>query len=130
VAQACEALADRVKNIAAALLEVSAQALQVGPAGVVHAASGRHLSLAEIAHAWYRQPQRMPADVDPAGLEVMVGYKAGQDTGTFSYAAHACALTSSSAAAMFFTRSASASQACATAPPDITAQREPQVPVE
>jgi carbon-monoxide dehydrogenase large subunit len=30
--------------------------------------------------------------VNPAGLEVTVGYKAGRDTGTFSYAAHACAV--------------------------------------
>ena len=28
-------------------------------------------------------------DVDPAGLEVTVGYKPDRDTGTFSYAAHA-----------------------------------------
>jgi carbon-monoxide dehydrogenase large subunit len=48
--------------------------------------------LPEVAHAWYRQPQRMPKDVDPAGLEVTVGYKARRDTGTFSYAAHACAV--------------------------------------
>jgi carbon-monoxide dehydrogenase large subunit len=45
-----------------------------------------------VAHAWYRQPQRLPADINPAGLEVTVGYKALRDTGTFSYAAHAVAL--------------------------------------
>jgi carbon-monoxide dehydrogenase large subunit len=50
------------------------------------------MSLAEIAFAWYRQPQRMPAGVDPGGLELTVGYKAQRDSGTFSYAAHACAL--------------------------------------
>jgi carbon-monoxide dehydrogenase large subunit len=92
VAQACEALATRVRHIGACLLEAPVDAVDVGPTGVVHGASGRGLSLSEIAHAWYRQPQRMPADVDPAGLEVAVGYKAGRDTGTFSYAAHACAV--------------------------------------
>lgn len=92
VAEACEALARRVRHIAAALMGVPSDAVQVGPEGVVCAAEGQRLSLAEVAHAWYRQPQRMPADVDPAGLEVTVGYKAGRDTGTFSYAAHACAL--------------------------------------
>ena len=45
-----------------------------------------------MAHAWYRQPQRMPAGVDPGGLEVSTGYKANPDTGTFSYAAHAVAV--------------------------------------
>jgi len=34
----------------------------------------------------------MARDVDPAGLEITVGYKARRDTGTFSYAAHACAV--------------------------------------
>jgi len=92
VAQACDALAIRVRHIGAALLNVPTDAVKVCPDGVVHAASGRGLTLADIAHAWYRQPQRMPADVDPAGLEVSVGYKAGRDTGTFSYAAHACAV--------------------------------------
>ena len=35
------------------------------------------------------KPQELPPDVDPAGLEVTVGYKPERDTGTFSYAAHA-----------------------------------------
>ena len=37
-------------------------------------------------------PTGMPADIDPAGLEVAIGYKPERDTGTFSYAAHACVL--------------------------------------
>ena len=92
VATACQALAARVRHIGATLLEAAAETLQLGAEGLVDPASGRRLSLAEIAHAWYRQPQRMPRDVDPAGLEVTVGYKAARDTGTFSYAVHACAL--------------------------------------
>ena len=35
------------------------------------------------------RPQDLPADVDPGGLEVDVGYKPQRDSGTFSYAAHA-----------------------------------------
>lgn len=92
VAEACEAIAARVKPIAAALLEVPADTLALADGAVLHAASGRRVTLAEVAHAWYRAPQRMPADVNPAGLEVTVGYKARRDTGTFSYAAHAVAL--------------------------------------
>ena len=94
VATACHALADRVKQIAAALLEAPADALDIDADGVGLSGSGnkniRRISLAEVAHAWYRQPQRMPKGIDPAGLEVTVGYKAERDTGTFSYAAHAC----------------------------------------
>ncbi|MET0211133.1 MAG: xanthine dehydrogenase family protein molybdopterin-binding subunit [Burkholderiaceae bacterium] len=92
VATACKALAVRLKAIAAHLLGVEAQALVFDAGNVLHPPSGRHLSLREVAHAWYRQPQRMAADVDPTGLEVTVGYKARRDTGTFSYAAHACAV--------------------------------------
>ena len=58
-----------------------ATARSLGPSGSV--------SLAEIAHTWYRRPQDLPADVDPRGLEATIGYKPERDTGTFSYAAHA-----------------------------------------
>ena len=91
VATACKALSERVRHIASALLETPASTLQLTQGAVV-AANGQRLTLAEVAHAWYRQPQRMPKDVNPAGLEVTVGYKALRDTGTFSYAAHACAV--------------------------------------
>src|SRR4029079_9033454 len=56
--------------------------------GEVVGPSGR-ISVAEVARTWYRRPQDLPGDVDPGGLEVTPGYKAGRDTGTFSYAAHA-----------------------------------------
>src|SRR6185503_10235704 len=61
--------------------------LEAGQARV--AGTDRGLSLGEIAHVWYRRPQLLPADVDPAGLEATAGYKAKVDTGTFSYACHA-----------------------------------------
>ncbi len=95
VGAACDALVSRVLPMAAALLGVPLDGLSIAHdeiGGVLDAASGRRISLAEIAHGWYRQPQRMPAGIDPAGLEVTVGYKAQRDTGTFSYAAHACVL--------------------------------------
>jgi carbon-monoxide dehydrogenase large subunit len=91
VATACKALATRVKAIAAHLFEVDAEALSLDAGSVHHRPSGRSLTLREVAHAWYRQPQRMAPGLDAAGLEVTVGYKARRDTGTFSYAAHACA---------------------------------------
>ena len=92
VATACKAIAVRVRTIAAHLLEARLEQLELVAGSVLDPASGRSLTLRDVAHAWYRQPQRMPRDVDPAGLEVTVGYKAKRDTGTFSYAAHACAV--------------------------------------
>jgi carbon-monoxide dehydrogenase large subunit len=58
----------------------------------VHA-GGRSVSLTDIARTWYLRPQDLPADVAPGGLEITAGYKPRRDTGTFSYAAHACTLS-------------------------------------
>jgi carbon-monoxide dehydrogenase large subunit len=87
VATACEQLAERVKRIGAKLLQARVEDVRLADGAVV-AAQGR-ISVGEIARTWYRRPQDLPADVDPAGLEVTAGYKAKRDTGTFSYAAHA-----------------------------------------
>ena len=89
VASACDVIGGRVKAIAAKLLEVAATdiVLESGRARV--AGTDRGMSLAEVAHVWYRKPQLLPADIDPAGLEATAGYKAKVDTGTFSYACHA-----------------------------------------
>jgi carbon-monoxide dehydrogenase large subunit len=89
VAAACDVIAARVKSIASKLLEVSSSDLVLTEGEVRVEGTDRRLSLAEIAHVWYRKPQLLPADVDPAGLEATAGYKAKVDTGTFSYACHA-----------------------------------------
>jgi len=89
VAAACEEIAARVKAIASKLLEVSSSDLVLENGQVRVEGTDRRLSLAEIAHVWYRQPQLLPTDADPAGLEATAGYKAKVDTGTFSYACHA-----------------------------------------
>ncbi len=89
VAAACDVIAGRVKAIAAKLLEVSVQDLVLENGSVKIPGTDRALSLADVAHVWYRKPQLLPADVDPAGLEATAGYKAKADTGTFSYACHA-----------------------------------------
>jgi carbon-monoxide dehydrogenase large subunit len=89
VAAACDVIATRVKAIASRLLEVSASDLVLKEGFVTVEGTDRRLSLAEVAHTWYRKPQLLPADVDPAGLEATAGYKAKVDTGTFSYACHA-----------------------------------------
>jgi carbon-monoxide dehydrogenase large subunit len=89
VAAACDVIAVRVKSIAAKLLEVAVADLVLADGKVKVAGTDKQLSLGEIAHVWYRKPQLLPADVDPAGLEATAGYKAKVDTGTFSYACHA-----------------------------------------
>jgi carbon-monoxide dehydrogenase large subunit len=87
VATACREIAKRAAKIGARLLQTDPEKVlihdgkAVGPHGVV--------SLAEVSRAWYLQPQDLPEDVDPGGLEATIGYKPARDTGTFSYATHA-----------------------------------------
>jgi aerobic carbon-monoxide dehydrogenase large subunit len=87
VAEACEQLAERVMRIGAKLLQARREDVRL-EGGEVIGPSGR-IAVSEVARVWYRRPQDLPGDVDPAGLEVTAGYKAKRDTGTFSYAAHA-----------------------------------------
>jgi aerobic carbon-monoxide dehydrogenase large subunit len=87
VAQASRALADRAKRIGAWLLQTDPAQVSIAD-GKVSGERGS-VTLREIARAWYLQPQHLPPDVDPGGLEVTAGYRAGRDSGTFSYAAHA-----------------------------------------
>jgi carbon-monoxide dehydrogenase large subunit len=88
VAAACKEMAKRVKQIAAKLAGCDAANLRLA-GGMVFEGDTPRMPLAEIAHVWHRAPQLLPADIDPAGLEVIAGYKAARDTGTFSYACHA-----------------------------------------
>jgi len=88
----CREIEKRVRNIAAKLMEVPAADLVFEDGDVKVAGTDRKMTLAQVAHVWYRQPQLLPADVDTGGLEATVGYKPLQDTGTFSYACHAVAV--------------------------------------
>jgi carbon-monoxide dehydrogenase large subunit len=87
VATACHELGERAKKIGAKLLQCD-EADVILTDGEVRGTSGS-VTLKEIAHTWYRRPQDLPSDVDPAGLETTSGYKPQRDSGTFSYAAHA-----------------------------------------
>ena len=87
VAEACEQLAERILRMGAKLLQVRREDVRI-EGGKVVGPSGR-IGVSEVARTWYRRPQDLPPDADPAGLEVTAGYKAKRDTGTFSYAAHA-----------------------------------------
>lgn len=87
VSRACKQLLPRVLRIGAHLLGASVD--EVIRSGDRIALNDRSVSLREIARAWYVTPQLLPSDVDPAGLEVSVGYRPKVDTGCFSYASHA-----------------------------------------
>ena len=92
VAAACTDIAQRVKHIAGHLLGARPEDLELCDGEVGLERSDKRMTLAEVAHTWYRQPQLLPPDVHTSGLETVVGYKAAVDTGTFSYACHAVAL--------------------------------------
>jgi aerobic carbon-monoxide dehydrogenase large subunit len=87
VGQAAKELKARLLRIGAWLLMEPVDAVRWERAAVVGAGGRR--TLEEIAHTWYLQPQLLPPDVDPRGLEVATTYQAKRDTGTFSYACHA-----------------------------------------
>lgn len=87
VATACAALGERIRVIAAHLLQAAPGDVTI--ANGMASAGGASVSLADVAHTFYRAPQNLPADVDPRGLEVTEGYRTKKDTGTFSYACHA-----------------------------------------
>jgi aerobic carbon-monoxide dehydrogenase large subunit len=87
VGEACKVLAARAAEIGAWLLQADPSEVKVVD-GAVHSKGGS-VTLKEVARAWYLQPQHLPPDVDRAGLEATGGYRAGRDSGTFSYATHA-----------------------------------------
>jgi aerobic carbon-monoxide dehydrogenase large subunit len=87
VVQAARALAERIAKIGAWLLQTAPAAVTVEGGQVRSGAAC--VSFGEVARAWYLQPQQLPSGVDTGGLEVTAGYRAGRDSGTFSYAAHA-----------------------------------------
>jgi aerobic carbon-monoxide dehydrogenase large subunit len=87
VATACTEIGERAKRIGAKLLQLDPAMVTLRDGRVCGPNSS--IGLTEVAHTWYRRPQDLPGDVDPAGLEVTSGYKPKRDSGTFSYAAHA-----------------------------------------
>lgn len=87
VSKAAEVLAGRVRRHAAHLLQCKPDDVRLaeGKAWCGEA----HVTLEDIARAWYLRPDQLPDDVETAGLEVTEGYKPDIDTGVFTYATHA-----------------------------------------
>src|SRR5690606_19031096 len=86
-------LLPRMRKIAAHLLKASdPDSLEFRDGRFFAAGSAQDeagVTIAQVAQAWYLKPHLLPADVDPAGLEVSVGYKPKVDTGSFTYASQA-----------------------------------------
>jgi carbon-monoxide dehydrogenase large subunit len=87
VAQASRALSQRISRIGAWLMQADPAQVRLENGSIVGGVAS--VTLGEVARAWYLQPQNLPANVDPGGLDVTTGYRPARDMGTFSYAAHA-----------------------------------------
>jgi carbon-monoxide dehydrogenase large subunit len=87
VANACRALVSRLQIIGAHLMQSAVSMTKVENGCVVGPLAS--VPFAEIAEAWYLHPERLPPDVDRAGLEATVAFRPKVDTGTFTYATHA-----------------------------------------
>jgi carbon-monoxide dehydrogenase large subunit len=90
VAEACRQLGERITAIGAALLQAPLEAVILSGGSVRRRDAVAAVSIAEVAHTWYRKPQHLPRDVHTGGLEITAGYRPDPDTGTHSYACHAC----------------------------------------
>jgi carbon-monoxide dehydrogenase large subunit len=90
VSRSSRVLATRLARIGAHLLQANPADVRL-ESGEVRGPGGS-VSIREIANAWYRRPEQLPADVDVGGLEATIGYKPKVDTGAFAYATHAAAV--------------------------------------
>lgn len=84
--EACQALAVRLCEIAAALRGGKPEDFKVVNGGVV--GPSQTVSFAECAEAAYLHVERLPTSIQP-GLEFIGRYRPSVETGTFSYATHA-----------------------------------------
>ena len=90
VSKSAEKLADRIKRIAAHLLQCRPDQVRFKDGRIE--AGQASIEFSDIGRAWYLRPDQLPDDVDTGGLEVTEGYKPKVDGGVFSYASHAVAV--------------------------------------
>jgi carbon-monoxide dehydrogenase large subunit len=85
--RAAGALADRVRRLAAHLLETGPDDIELrGARAVVRGSPDRGLSFGDVARVAYLEAQRLPEGEDP-GLEALASF---DPPGTFSNATHGC----------------------------------------
>jgi carbon-monoxide dehydrogenase large subunit len=87
VANACRELAQRCVKIGAHLMGCRPEEARFEAGRIVGPSAS--LTVADIAFAWYKRPDKLPKDVDMGGLEAVVGFRPKVDSGVFSYASHA-----------------------------------------
>ncbi len=87
VTRSCRERAERMKAIGAHLLQCEVDEVTVADGAV--AGPGGAVSIAEIARVWYRNPEELPAGVDPGGVELTGGFRPEPDRSPYSYATHA-----------------------------------------
>ncbi|MFB9269944.1 xanthine dehydrogenase family protein molybdopterin-binding subunit [Bradyrhizobium erythrophlei] len=90
VSRASAVVAQRIKAIAAHLLQVEVGAVKFADGRIV--AGNASVTYEDVGRAWYMRPDQLPDTVDTGGLETTEGYKPEVDTGVFSYATHAVRL--------------------------------------
>lgn len=90
VAQACEILAARLKEIAAHLLQATPNAVALDD-GVFKGVSAS-ISVSEIARIWHHQPELLTTELTLASLEVTGMFRPRTDTGQYSYGTHGVVL--------------------------------------
>lgn len=90
ISTACKELIPRFLRIGAHLMQCAESTVRFEDGRVVGPRNA--VTLADIAAAWYKRPERLPPDVNTGGLEITAGYKPKVDTGAFSYATHAAAV--------------------------------------
>lgn len=88
VARTCDVLGENIRRIGAHLLQCEFDDTRIEAASVV-GPSG-NVTFEEVARVWHRNPEELPADIDPAGVEVTSGFRPKPDNSPFSYATHAC----------------------------------------
>lgn len=87
VSVTAKTVADRIKAIAAHLLQVSVEDVQFRD-GLIWAGQAS-VKYEDVGRAWYQRPDQLPDDVNRDGLEATGAYKPEIDSGVFSYASHA-----------------------------------------
>lgn len=90
ISRTCDVLGEHIRRIGAHLLQCEFEDTRIENACVVGSSS--NVTFAEIARVWHRNPEELPADVDPAGVEVTSGFRPSPDNSPFSYATHACVI--------------------------------------
>jgi aerobic carbon-monoxide dehydrogenase large subunit len=89
VAAATARVAERVRVIAAHLLQVAPSEIVLENGVARSRLGGNEMTFREIARLWFTAPQNLPSGVEMTPLEATEGYKPQRDSGTFSYACHA-----------------------------------------